>query len=253
MPEVVKILILALIQGITEFFPVSSSGHLVIFQKIMDLNIADEIMLDIFLHAGTLLSVFIFFRKDIKELLTGFRKKENIKFIGMVATASVPTAAIGLFFKKPLEALFHSPSAAGTALLFTGLFLLASRYLRLKKLNPYVTAFIIGTFQGIAIIPGLSRSGLTITVALVLLMGYEFSFRFSFLLSIPAILGATVLKMSEFSFNGDTGLMLTGFAASAVFGLTSLWLLRKIVLKETFHYFAPYCFLAGIVTLVMFN
>ncbi len=252
MAEVVKVVLLALIQGITEFFPVSSSGHLVIFQKLMDLKITDEIMLDIFLHAGTLLSVFIFFRKDIKELITGFRKKENTEFISMVVVASIPTAAIGLFFKKPLEKLFHAPEVAGIALMVTGLILIASRYLRLVKLNPYLTAFLIGTFQGIAIIPGLSRSGLTITIALILLMGYEFSFRFSFLLSIPAIMGATVLKLSEFSFNGDTGLMLAGFAASAVFGLTSLWLLKKIVLKETFHYFAPYCFLAGITTLIIF-
>ncbi len=250
-----KIIFLSLVQGISEFFPISSSGHLVIFQNIlgMDKLLSDQLLFDIFLHIGTLLSVVIFFFKDLKELTIHFYKKENLHFIKLIITASIPTAIIGFFFKDQLEALFHRPQLAGFALIATGIILLSSKYIRLQKTNPYLTALIIGTFQGLAIIPGLSRSGLTISIALILLMGYEFSFRFSFILSIPAIFGALLLKLKDIQFNGEILYMLTGLVFSALFGLIALIILKKIILKKKFHYFAYYCLFAGITVVLMLN
>ncbi len=250
-----KIIFLSLIQGISEFFPISSSGHLVIFQNIlgMDKLIKEILLYDIFLHLGTLLSVIIFFFKDLKELTIHFYKKENLNFISLIIIASVPTALIGFFFKDQLEELFDKPQLAGFALIITGIVLLLSKYIRLKKINIYITALIIGTVQGIAIIPGLSRSGLTISIALILLMGYEFSFKFSFILSIPAIFGALLLQLKDIQLNGDIIYMLIGLFFSAIFGLLALKILKKIMLKKKFHYFAYYCLFAGLVTVIMLN
>jgi len=248
-----KIIFLSLIQGISEFFPISSSGHLVIFQNILGINtvIKDILLYDIFLHIGTLLSVVIFFFKDLKELTINFYKKENLSFIKLIIIASIPTALIGFFFKSQLEELFFKPQLVGFFLVLTGIILLFSKYIRLKKINIYITAFIIGVFQGFAIIPGLSRSGLTISIALILFMGYEFSFRYSFILSIPAIFGALLLKLKDIQFNGDIVYMLTGLIFAALFGLLTLILLKKIMLKKKFHYFAYYCLIIGITTILL--
>jgi len=248
-----KIIFLSFIQGISEFFPISSSGHLVIFQNVFGMGkiINDLLLYDIFLHIGTLLSVIIFFFDDLKDLVFNFRKEENFRFIILIITASIPTAVIGLFFRKELEGLFDKPRLVGFSLLITGIILLLSKYLRLKKLNMYITAFIIGLVQGIAIIPGLSRSGLTISIALILLTGYEFSFRFSFILSIPAILGALVLKLKDIQINNEIVYMLVGMVLAALFGLIALRILKKIMLNRRFHYFGYYCLLAGLITIII--
>ncbi|MEN8154061.1 MAG: undecaprenyl-diphosphate phosphatase [Acidobacteriota bacterium] len=247
---ILKILLLSFIQGISEFFPISSSGHLVIFQKILNFN-SIPLIYDIFFHIGTLLSVVIFFFSDIKELVTNFYKKENFNFIVLILIASIPTALIGLFFRKPLEGLFDKPGLVGYFLLLTALILILSKYFRVKKMNIYLTALLIGTFQGIAIIPGISRSGFTISAGLILSMGFLFSFRFSFLLSIPAILGALLLEISKIPFETtQIFYLLMGTVFSAVFGFAALVLLKKIILKDKFHYFAYYCIVAGIFALI---
>ncbi len=245
-----KILLLSFIQGVSEFFPISSSGHLVIFQELLGFrNIA--LVYDIFFHIGTLFSVLIFFSKDLVLLVTGIRKKENLHYISLLITASVPTALIGLFFKDQLEGMFSKPGIVGYFLLITALIIFISRFVRIKKPNDYLAAFIIGVFQGMAIIPGLSRSGLTISVGLILSMGFLFSFRFSFLLSIPAILGALVLEFGKIPFSdGRLFYLLSGTLLSAIFGFAALYILKKIILKEKFYYFSYYCLLAGIIAIV---
>lgn len=248
-----KIFILSFIQGVSEFFPISSSGHLVIFQELIGF---DEIPLvyDIFFHIGTLFSVLIFFSNDIFSLIKGIRKKENIHYILLLITASIPTALIGFFFKDQLELLFSRPGVVGFFLLATAFVIFLSRFLRIRKPDDFVTALIIGIFQGMAIIPGLSRSGLTISVGLILSMGFVFSFRFSFLLSIPAITGALILEFSKIPFMGGQILyLLAGTLFSALFGLTALYFLKKIILREKFYYFSYYCILAGIIALITFN
>jgi len=246
-----KIFLLSFIQGVSEFFPISSSGHLVIFQELLGFrNIA--LVYDIFFHIGTLFSVLIFFSKDLINLVTGIRKKENLHYISLLITASIPTALIGLLFKDQLEAMFDKSDMVGYFLLVTALIIFISRFMRIDKPNDFIAAFMIGVFQGMAIIPGLSRSGLTISVGLILSMGFLFSFRFSFLLSIPAILGALILEFSKIPFSdGQLLYLFAGTLFSAIFGFAALYLLKKIILKQKFFYFAYYCLFAGIIALAV--
>jgi undecaprenyl-diphosphatase len=250
MDYLLKILLLAFIQGITEFFPVSSSGHLVIFQYLLEFKTV-PFLFNIVLHLGTLFAVIVYFFKDLRDLTLNFYKKENFRFISYILTASIPTALIGLIFKEPLEKMYTEIQFTGVALIICAIVIFFSKVIRVKKPNIYLASLIIGLFQGIAIIPGMSRSGLTISVALILSMGYEFSFKFSFLLSIPAILGALVLEFSGIPFNSEfIPYLFIGMALSAFFGIMALSLLKRIILKERFHLFAYYCLFAGIVIVI---
>ena len=250
MPLLLKIIVLAVVQGFTEFFPVSSSGHLVLLQKILDFTTL-PLVYDLFFHLGTLLAVVVYFFKDLRPLVLRFYEKENFHMLLLLATASLPTAVIGFLFKDFFEALFEKTSHLGFCFLFTAAVLLASRYLRLKKVSMFPAAFIIGIAQGIAIIPGVSRSGMTIAVALILGLGFEFSFRFSFLLSIPAILGAVLLESGKIPWQGGHWpQLLLAVTISALAGFLALVLLKRIMLREKFHRFAIYLLVLG--TLMFF-
>jgi len=251
LPLVVQIILLAVVQGVSEFFPVSSSGHLLLFQKFLGFN-AMPLVYDIFFHLGTLLAVVIVFFKDLRELALRFYARENFRLLLLLACASLPTAVIGLLFQDFFESLFFSTSYLGLSFLFTALVLLASKHLRLKKKLPdFPAAFLVGVAQGIAIVPGVSRSGMTIAVALVLGMGFGFSFRFSFFLSIPAILGATLLEAGKIPWSGGHWATLTlAVAVSALVGSLALALLKKTVLKDHFHRFAYYLLPLGVAMLL---
>ena len=247
---ILKIFLLSFIQGISEFFPISSSGHLVIFQEILNFD-KIPLIYDIFFHIGTLISVIIFFFKDIKELTLHFYKEENFKFIVLIIIASIPTAIIAILFRKPFEGMFDKPEMVGYFFLLTALILILSKYFRINKMNLYLTAFLIGTIQGIAIIPGLSRSGLTISAGLILSMGFLFSFKFSFLLSIPAITGALILEISKIPFETtQIFYLLSGALFSALFGFAALALLKQVILAELLRYCAFYCFFAGVSAII---
>ena len=139
MPLALKVVLLAVVQGLTEFFPVSSSGHLVLFQKLLNFTTL-PLVYDIFFHLGTLLAVVTYFRRDLRELALRFYRKENLRLIGLLAAASVPTALMGLLFRDFFESLFSRPAAMGFAFLFTGAALLAGRYLRLRVRIPDLAA-----------------------------------------------------------------------------------------------------------------
>lgn len=248
LPLVFKIILLALVQGMTEFFPVSSSGHLLLFQKILDFTTL-PLVYDIFFHLGTLLAVMAFFAKDLKPLLLRFYEKNNLRLLLLLMTASLPTAVIGFLGKDFFEGLFERSDYLGFCFLFTAAVLLASKFLRFKKTADFPAAFIIGIAQGIAIIPGVSRSGLTIAVALILGLGFGFSFKFSFLLSIPAILGALLLESGKIPWQGGHWpQLLLAVAVSALAGFLALALLEKIMIREKFHLFAFYLLLLGILS-----
>ena len=235
-----KIILLALVQGLTEFFPVSSSGHLLLFQKLLNFTTL-PLVYDIFFHLGTLLAVVVYFFRDLKPLVLRFYEKNNFRMLLLIVTASLPTAIIGFCFKDFFEALFEKTSYLGFCFLFTAAVLLVSRYLRLKKMPVFPAAFLIGFAQGIAIIPGVSRSGMTIAVALILGLGFEFSFTFSFLLAIPAILGAALLEIDKIPWQGGHWpQLLLGVLVSALAGFLALGLLKKIMVRDKFHRFAFY-------------
>ena len=260
-------ILLGIIQGLTEFLPVSSSGHLVILQNFFNIN-ESEILFDVTLHMGTLLAVLIFFRKDLKEMICEsgeylmglMHKKETVSSIKnkphaslalWVIIGTLPTAFIGVIFKDHLEDLFSAPKRAAFMLIVTGLILIISKMLPAaytKRNNVgLITALAVGIAQGIAITPGISRSGTTIVCGMVCGMDRELAGRFSFLLSIPAIAGAMVLQLASKDLGSiDFFPLLMGFLSAAVIGFLSLKFLMKIVKKGNLAWFAPYCWALGL-------
>ena len=247
-------ILLGIIQGLTEFLPVSSSGHLVIFEHLLGLK-EPEILLDASLHLGTLLAVCLFFGSDLKKMIESLWRlvvpedgkrvvdsHANLAF--MVVIGSIPTAVIGLVFKNPLESLFGSLGTVAITLMITGVIVSLTRFIPReygkRTRIPLWMALAIGTAQGFAIVPGISRSGSTIVCALLLGLNREDAGRFSFLLSIPAIIGAVLLHLDSDAI-ARVGIMplLVGFTASGLVGFFALKLLMGMVRKGHFYYYLP--------------
>ena len=267
----VEAIILGAIQGLTEFLPVSSSGHLVLFQNLFGLK-EPELLFDICLHVGTLAAVLVVFYRDIIEILTALvqfprRLKSSggllrlcqldpqIRMALLIVVGSIPTAVIGLLFKKFTDQLFGSTVIVGCMLIVTGTLLWLTRRIRTGGRPIGQTkakdALIIGIVQGLAILPGISRSGSTISAALFLGLDRKLAGRYSFLLSIPAIVGALVLGIDapELATTIPIPTIIAGSLVSAVVGWLALVILLKVVDRGQLHRFAPYCWVVGIVTL----
>jgi undecaprenyl-diphosphatase len=245
---------------LTEFIPVSSSGHLVFFQSLFGLK-EPQLFFDIMLHLGTLMAVIVFFRQDIWEIIQGIRQslKEkkvhpSARLLLWIVLATLPTGLMGVLLKDWFESLFAEPKTVGVMLLVTGSFLWLTRLTKkegraIEKMT-WVDSILIGIVQGIAIIPGISRSGITITAGLFRGLDRELSGKFSFLLSIPAILGATVLEFAKMGTQGEIGLSLLGMVVAFFVGLFSLGFLMKIIKSGKISAFAYYCWAIG--SLVIF-
>ena len=242
-----KYVILGIIQGLTEFLPVSSSAHLVIMQKLLGIS-GSGVVISIILHLGTLLSLIIFFFRDILKLL------RNIKLVWLIIIVTAITGIIGVSGRDFFEGLFSSTRAVAIALLFTGIILILTRKFTAAKRNSLNVkdAIILGFTQGIAIIPGISRSGITISTLLFRKLDKETSFRFSFLVSIPVILGATLLESKNISLTHvlDIKNLIIGFIFSLLTGIFSLWILKRILNKAKLYYFGYYCIFIAIFTLL---
>lgn len=249
-------LLLGIVQGLTEFLPVSSSGHLVLLQSWFgeDFAFADAVVLfDLVLHLGTLLPVLIFYRNDILRLVASLlgrgeaaSVRADRRFIGWILVATVPTGLAGVLLKDLFEQLFHSVEAVAVALLATGVLLFASGWAdrtgRPRRELDWKLALVVGCAQALAITPGVSRSGSTISVALLLGVERSEAARFSFLMSVPAIAGAAVLQAKD-------GLSLApaqwvplalGFAASFGTGVLALGWLVRLVRGGRFYRFGFY-------------
>lgn len=254
---------LGLLQGATEFLPVSSSGHLAIGQYLLGIK-EPPIFFDVILHIGTLLAVSIFFRRDLLELTRTFihrlrnpfgERNENDLFLAAIIAGSIPTAFIGFAFKDLLESAFASLDAVGIGLMVTGALLLLTRRIQSpnkeKPLN-FWRAILIGTAQGIAITPGISRSGATISVGIMAGLDRAKAARYSFLLSIPAILGALALQLKDGVSNQVALLPMTaGFLSAFVVGYFSLGWLMKAVRPGAFHKFSYYCLPLGAIAFLI--
>lgn len=253
MTNLFETLLFAIIQGITEWLPVSSSGHLVIAQELMGLK--PPLIFDITLHIGTLIVVLAAFRNDIVKVLKAvvqlnFKSDEG-KLAVFIAVGSIPTALIGLIFHDIFASLFYNLTAVGTALIITGTFLFVSECRKNNRTLTYLDSVLIGVAQGIAIVPGISRSGITITTALLRKVGKETAFTYSFLLSIPAIIGAAITESATLTpTNIDITTLLIGATTSTIVGYASLKTLKTIVIKEKLHRFAPYCWTIGTIILI---
>jgi undecaprenyl-diphosphatase len=254
----IQAMILGFIQGVTEWLPISSTGHLRIVEKFLGLTL--PLLFDVTLHVGTLIIILFFFRKDSKLVLValakGDFKSENGRLIPVIIIGTVPTALIGVIFSGTIETVFSSLPIAG-AFIACGVVLYVSKTGQEHKENiTYIAALTIGTAQGLALIPGLSRSGLTIATALMLGVRREKAFKFSFLLSVPAVIGALGLTLYEQHAAmtlvgvGVTEILL-GIAVSMVVGYFVLKLLWKALASRKFYLFAFYCWLIGAMLLAL--
>lgn len=271
--EVYQGIILGIVQGLTEFLPVSSSGHLVLGQTFFGLT-ESQLSFDISVHVGTLVAVLVVYFKDILAILASvgnflsslvkrqpigdqLKNDTNLKLAGMIIIGSVPTAIIGLLLKKIEHILFTSTLLVGGMLILTGTILWLSRkYYQTdntgQKTSSIKAAGIVGVVQGLAVIPGISRSGSTIAAGMFLGLDRTMAAKFSFLLSVPAIAGAELLGIREM-IQTNAGLdAVTVYAtiASFITGLFALIVLIRLVHSGRFHLFAPYCWLAGSMVLL---
>jgi undecaprenyl-diphosphatase len=257
--DLIQTIILGIIQGTTEWLPISSTGHLRLTEHFSGLKV--PILFDVLLHMGTLIVTLLFFRKDIKNILVALGKldfkAENGKLIPLIIVGTIPTALIGAIFGNAIEAFFSNLLPIAGAFVICGLVLYSSKIgSERKEVISYVAALAIGTAQGIAIIPGISRSGFTIAVALLLGTKREKAFKFSFLLSVPAIIGAlglTLYEQHEALVLAGVGWteILVGVAVSMVIGYFALTLLRKIIANKKLYFFAFYCWLLSIVLVAL--
>jgi undecaprenyl-diphosphatase len=240
--------VLAVIQGLTEWLPISSSGHLVIIQQLF--GIKASVAFDVILHFGTLIAVVYFLRKDIAKLLKF--DEESKRTIAYIICASLPITLLGFAFKSFFESLFSNLFAVALALILNGFILYSTKFFQGKKKLNFSKAFAIGLSQAFSIVPGISRSGITISAGLISRIDKAQAFKFSFLLSIVAILGATFFKLGEIDFSSEPiESILLGIAVSAFVGFFALKTVAKLVLSSNFHKFAYYCWLLGFLILLL--
>ncbi len=268
--SVFQAIVLGLIQGLTEFLPVSSSGHLVLAKSLFHIQ-EQGITFEVFVHFGTFLAVVVAFWGDIVKLVTVFFRwlahlsqtarlwKEDATFrlLIFILVGSVPAGTIGVLLDKPIETAFSNPVFVSFMLLITGTILLLSRYGKTQRAQPtLLDSILIGTAQAFAIIPGISRSGSTISTGMLLGVEKSEAARFSFLLALPVIFGAFVLKLKELLGTTvpthEVWTLSVGTLVSFISGYFAIILLLDLVKKGKFSWFAVYCFLVGFAGLVYF-
>ena len=249
-----KVAILSVLQGVAEFLPISSSGHLVIGKSLLGLGDVG-IRLDVFLHVGTLLSIFVFYFAVIRRIVM---RREWV-YVAKILLSAIPVGVVGLLFKDRLEEAFSSPSFVGGALIATGVVLTVTRFLPKGDRDvSFVRALFMGLAQAIAILPGVSRSGTTLAAARAAKVDGEKAAEFSFLMSAPPIAGAAAIELVMSMRHGDGaaaetswGLCIFGAMVAAVVGWFALKLLVASLKGRWFWLFGPYCVAAGLLTLFL--
>lgn len=288
----IEALLLGLLQGLAEFVPISSSGHLILAERFFGLK-ETQLLFDLVLHLGTLIAVILFYWEDVWNAVSGFtkasiagiqersiesfRRFDGARLAVLLVLSTLPTAVIGVMIDRAIEPKHSAPlipdaflpTVICAALIINGFILISTRFFApeepTERKNPWslwnitpMIAILIGVAQGLAALPGFSRSGLTITAAILLGVYRVESARFSFLLSIPAVLGAFVLKFNTDLFIGTDGMstLIMYLAAAAVAGISgylSLIVLVKMLKKAQFQHFAWYSWAAGITGLILLN
>jgi undecaprenyl-diphosphatase len=261
MEEIIKAVVLGIIQGLTEFLPVSSSGHLELGKYFLnDQSIAEEsLLMTVTLHAATALSTIVVFRKDIWEIFRGlfqFKWNEETQFSVKILLSMIPAVLVGLLLEDQIEQLFNQNILlVGVMLLITGaLLFLADRAKQTDQKVGYLQAIVVGLAQAIAILPGISRSGATISTSVLLKIDRTRAARFSFLMVVPLILG----KMAKDILDGalqataNPGALSAGFVAAFLTGLLACTWMIRLVKKAQLSYFSIYCFLVGIGAIILF-
>ena len=252
-------LILGLVQGLTEFLPISSSGHLVLAEELVGFR-PPGVFFEVIVHLGTLLSVVIAYRKRIVELTRGLfgGGRTAWTYAGLLVVATIPAGAAGILFRDYFERTFHSTAALGWQFLLTAAVLWSTRFAITRARTSTVTpgrALLIGIGQAVAIIPAISRSGMTIAAALWTGVAPAVAAEFSFLMSIVVIAGSGVLQIRDVPPGTDLlgpGLV-WAFVAALVSGVVAIKLLVALLRSSKFHLFAPYCAALGVFCLVWFG
>lgn len=242
--------VLGVVQGLSEFLPISSSGHLVLVQNYFGIN-EGAVVFDIFLHFATLLAVLIYFRKDILKIT----KKELL----IIVVASIPAGIVGIFFEASIEQAFSSLLLVGLFLIFSGVLNFITEYKlknqkQVKKEVGIKEALIIGIFQAIAVLPGISRSGSTVSAGSMQNIDRKKTFRFSFLMVVPVIFGANLIHLLRV-INGDPlaidpSILLAGGSLAFVSGMLSLKVFEYVIDKAKMNYFGLYCLIVGSLVIV---
>ena len=257
--EIIDAIILGIVQGLTEFLPVSSSGHLELGKAILgDNSIPEESLLfTVVLHFATALSTLVVFRQDVWEIIKGliqFKWNEETRFSLKILISMIPAAFLGLLFEEQMESFFGGNIAfVGYMLLITALLLyLADKAKETQKKVTYLNSFIIGVSQAIAILPGISRSGATISTSVLLGVDKTKAARFSFLMVVPLIIGKMAKDIigGELQFQSEqTIAMGAGFIAAFIAGLVACTWMIQLVKKSKLSYFAIYCFIVGCIAI----
>jgi undecaprenyl-diphosphatase len=267
----IQAIILGVVQGLTELLPVSSSAHLVFAQSCMPGFHQPGVLFDAVLHLGTLVSVIYFFQKELIAILFSILPRLSMRAVPeeqreafrrlffLILISTFITGVLGLLFQERIERLFSSVRVAATMLFVTGLLLYISDWKKhadkSESMMSYPGAALIGIIQAISLIPGISRSGSTIAVGIFLGLNREGAARYSFLMFVPAILGAVVLQAIHITEIGTQEIVpyLLGFLTAAITGLFSLKLLYFVIRKSRLRYFAYYCWLAGGAVLIFIS
>jgi len=248
MVDFIQIVVLSIIQGIAEWFPISSSGHLAIFHNFFGFQ---SLGFDVFLHFASVLAVLILFWKDILSILN-LKKKENLRYVGLLILGIIPAGIIGVLFKDQIEGLFSSLFYLGIFFIISGILVYSTKFFRPgKEKITWFDGLFIGIFQAIAILPGISRSGSTISAGLIRGIDKEKALKFSFLMAIPLILGAGILELKDLVFSGiDYYFLIISFILTFVVSLFTIKVLLKIVRSDKFYLFGIYNFIIGILILI---
>ncbi len=253
---------LGVLQGLTEFLPVSSSGHLVMLQGLLGFK-ENPVAFDLLLHLATLGAVFLYFRKDLWMLTLSLfppysERKDERRLVAWILLATVVTAAIGLGLKHQVEALFSTPGWVSGALLYTGLLLFMGDWVESgtvssEEAGPW-RSLMVGLFQGVAVFPGVSRSGSTVVAGILTGLSREESGRFSFLLAVPAILGAAVLEAPKLTtISHDLFIpYLAGMAAAFVVGYAAIAVFLKAIKTRSLKWFGFYCWAVALAGFLLF-
>jgi undecaprenyl-diphosphatase len=273
--DIIQAIIMGMVQGLTEFLPVSSSAHLVILPEL--LGAKSSLAFDTLLHVGTLVAVVGYFWKDILAMIKAFFSSLKDLFRGnfkdgvkndpfkrltwLVFVGTIPAGLMGVLLKNQFEILFNSLTAVGFFLLITGVILWSAEWIAQKnkgkkgkkiKEVSFTNSLIIGLFQGFAIAPGISRSGSTIAASLFLGLERKLAARYSFILSIPAILGAALIQIKDIvSFDSNIGVLICGFLSSAIFSYLAVKFMMGYIQNHSLVIFSYYCWIVGTLTLLI--
>lgn len=245
----IRVLSIAIVQGITECLPVSSSGHLVLIERLIDIR-SSGVALELLLHLGTLAAAVVFYRGTWRRLLTRLDRPGNRRYLGLLVAASIPVGAVGFAFHDAIAAAFHNTRLVAVDLVAGGAFIVFAGRRRGEGAGEVgvLQAIAIGCAQAIAILPGISRSGMTVATGLVTGLKRERAVEFSFLMSVPAVLGATAGQIGEIgkaASEWGAGMMLAAAAAAFVSGYIAIGILLRFVVKGRFSYFGYYCIFVG--------